>query len=117
MIVICFQITTPYPRVPVPAGIEPATLRLTAARSNQLSYRTRETFVFLIHFELKMKIKIAVSYLPTVVNRVGFEPTQLSVADLKSALRPLGHLSRRFKHNAIKIVLHFPSPLFSLPPM
>ena len=66
MIVICFQITTPYPRVPVPAGIEPATLRLTAARSNQLSYRTRETFVsFLIQFsELKMKIKIAVCIIP-----------------------------------------------------
>ena len=66
MIVICFQITTPYPRVPVPAGIEPATLRLTAVRSNQLSYRTRETFVsFLIQFsELKMKIKIAVCIIP-----------------------------------------------------
>ena len=29
----------------VPAGIEPATFRLTAERSNQLSYRTKIAFI------------------------------------------------------------------------
>ena len=48
--------------------------------------------------------------LPTVVNRVGFEPTQLSLADLKSA--PLDHSGtcpEIFKHKAIKIALCLPS--------
>ena len=60
----------------LPAGFEPATYRLTAGHSNQLSYR-RST---------------STSVLGRLLSGLGFEPRRLATEGLKSSpLDQLGH--------------------------